>query len=1076
MVKRLFVAVLMVHLLFAADMGGYELNFDNVPISEFIKLVMKLTKKNIVYNQDELNFNVSIISEENTSLENIESILIQLLRVNGFALSEDNGNWVISTNPDVKQIPTVLGPNDPVFEKNFAGYVTKIFPIRSQNPATLVQLINSMISSKAIVQVSASTHQLIVTDSIVSIQQIQKLLDHIDAPGSPYEIAFISSGLVSPDELMALLKELMAPMTESSIYKLMQQEGTDNLIVISTPPMIEKTKQVVDNLNKEPSIKRTGRTLSSGDFFIYHLQSGLEKELRRQLRSFFEQAHHMGYSQKNALEIIDRAQWVPETNSMIFMGDPTSLNLIKDVLSKIKITAAEQSVSNIFIVRLEYQGGDYVLREVKQTISKLKKMTPTPSSLIETLESAQYNAGSNSIMISGTEPYLTRAQEIIQSFDTPIKSVNSEIFLYKPQSISPEELMSTLRAIAKHSDEFSPAPTPLSALIQSMRLIPDAHAIQFVGTGDAIEQLKTILPTIDVQGKVSSGIQEKNGVNFFIYRSRNVPVKELLDHLKDLVNESAKLSRTKNSLTDTINKGRIIDNTNSIVFTGSKADLTEIENLIQQIDAGSTTPLQAVEGYELYQPVYMPAPDLINMLKNFESHLQTSGIQNLDLKTAIDRLNFIQKTNTIIVSGTKEATGQVMELLKRFDNQAYAPTQEKSIELIEDSGFLIYKLQYQPGQSIVGALKQIGTDLVRNKTDKKTTALTDAIQTVQWIQPTNSLLATGEPNVLTKLKELMESIDRPQKQVFIEVLVIDATIGADTEFGLMWGSQGKINNRVGYGLGNYGVNDGGSTFANNINKISATTVPSGSDIPPQAGGLLGIIGDIVLHKGKSYIAMGSLLNAIQSNNSTTIVLAQKVIAQDNEVARIFSGDNIPFTGSLVTTQGLTQTTNANLEYRNVGVTLQITPIIGENDTITMEIKEEISQEEDSGSTQSSSSVQGIRTSRTSLQTKATVPDGKFLILSGTMRNSTARLVTGIPCLGGLPIIGAIFSENTKLVTKHNVIMFIKPRIIKSEDIYQEVTATQVDLYTSPNQSVPEDSDAGLDLLENDDTTESIDGD
>src|SRR3990167_8274342 len=231
-----------------------------------------------------------------------------------------------------------------------------------------------------------------------------------------------------------------------------------------------------------------------------------------------------------------------------------------------------------------------------------------------------------------------------------------------------------------------------------------------------------------------------------------------------------------------------------------------------------------------------------------------------------------------------------MELLKRFDNQAYAPTQEKSIELIEDSGFLIYKLQYQPGQSIVGALKQIGTDLVRNKTDKKTTALTDAIQTVQWIQPTNSLLATGEPNVLTKLKELMESIDRPQKQVFIEVLVIDATIGADTEFGLMWGSQGKINNRVGYGLGNYGVNDCGSTFANNINKISATTVPSGSDIPPQAGGLLGIIGDIVLHKGKSYIAMGSLLNAIQSNNSTTIVLAQKVIAQDNEVARIFSGE------------------------------------------------------------------------------------------------------------------------------------------------------------------------------------------
>ena len=101
----------------------------------------------------------------------------------------------------------------------------------------------------------------------------------------------------------------------------------------------------------------------------------------------------------------------------------------------------------------------------------------------------------------------------------------------------------------------------------------------------------------------------------------------------------------------------------------------------------------------------------------------------------------------------------------------------------------------------------------------------------------------------------------------------------------------------------------------NQNEVNNIKTPVSGSVPTIPGGYMGIIGDIIFHNGKSYTTIGSLLNALKTEGDTTVVLSQKVVTQDNKNARIFSGSNIPFTGSLVTTSGLSQTTNANLEYR-----------------------------------------------------------------------------------------------------------------------------------------------------------------
>jgi type III secretion protein C len=226
------------------------------------------------------------------------------------------------------------------------------------------------------------------------------------------------------------------------------------------------------------------------------------------------------------------------------------------------------------------------------------------------------------------------------------------------------------------------------------------------------------------------------------------------------------------------------------------------------------------------------------------------------------------------------------------------------------------------------------------------------------------------------------------------------------------------------------------------------STPAGpSQIPLGNGFDMGVIGDILFHKGKSFLSLASLVSALQADGDSSIVLNQKIITQDNKNSKIFVGDNIPFTGSIVQTNGSSQQTTANVEYRDIGVNLSITPKLGEGDIITLDLSEEITEAIPTGANGvSSSSVTGIQTTKTNMMTHVHVPDKHFLVLSGMIRNAKSRHKVGLPCLGGLPWIGNLFSKTQKHDEKRNVIIFVRPHIIRSVDDYRRITQTQEDLY------------------------------
>jgi type III secretion protein C len=208
---------------------------------------------------------------------------------------------------------------------------------------------------------------------------------------------------------------------------------------------------------------------------------------------------------------------------------------------------------------------------------------------------------------------------------------------------------------------------------------------------------------------------------------------------------------------------------------------------------------------------------------------------------------------------------------------------------------------------------------------------------------------------------------------------------------------------------------------------------------------------------------------LQEEGRTTTILNQKILAQDSRMSQIFVGQNVPFTGSIITTSGISQTTNANLEYRNIGVSLNITPNIGDNGIITLEIDEEITEEANIGTSDNSDvntqSVNGIRTNKTSMQTRVHVPDKAFVVLSGQIRNTKTVAKSGLPCLGGLPMIGAAFSQSLKENENADVVIFIRPEIIQTTEQWKEISEQQEDIYR--DQSDPEAFDFGVDLVKRD---------
>jgi type III secretion protein C len=323
---------------------------------------------------------------------------------------------------------------------------------------------------------------------------------------------------------------------------------------------------------------------------------------------------------------------------------------------------------------------------------------------------------------------------------------------------------------------------------------------------------------------------------------------------------------------------------------------------------------------------------------------------------------------------------------------------EKQLRMIQQNEFHIIKLQFHPGSEVIEAIKNASIGLSSEQQHLKT-----ALESTQWIKSTNSIVFSAPAGIDKEVENLIKKLDVPLKQVFIEVLVLDTSMKQGLDFGLDWSLESSS-----------------SSFKPSIHQDLASKNPLGFN--------LGIIGDLVRYKGSSFITLSSLVSAVEHESQVKIVLNQKVIAQDNRPSKIFVGDNLPFAGATVHTSGQSQQTTANIDYKDVGVSLLITPLIGDDGIITLNIVEEISEAMKHSSDQP---LSGIQTTKTNMSTSAHVPNSHFLILSGMARNAKVNRTSGVPVLQHIPLLGRLFKRTEDGEEKRSIIIFVKPEIVET---------------------------------------------
>lgn len=313
---------------------------------------------------------------------------------------------------------------------------------------------------------------------------------------------------------------------------------------------------------------------------------------------------------------------------------------------------------------------------------------------------------------------------------------------------------------------------------------------------------------------------------------------------------------------------------------------------------------------------------------------------------------------------------------------------------------------------------------------------------IQADPATNSLIITASEPLYRQLRAVIDQLDGRRAQIYVESMIVEVNADKVAEIGVQW--QGLI--------GNNGDKNGlalGTNFGSTGNIVNITTgqlTGSTSGIALNTGLNLGLI-----HNFSGTYALGALANFLQTQTDANILSTPNIVALDNEEAKIVVGQNVPFvTGQYTNNNTSNGSVNpfTTVERKDVGLTLRIRPQIGEDGTVRMTIYQENSSVQ-SGTT---SNTNGPTTNKSSIETTVVVNDRQVIVLGGLLKDQQQETVSKVPLLGDAPVIGGLFRNTNRGRTKQNLMVFLRPVVLRTQDATSALSLDRYDLIRAAQQS------------------------
>jgi general secretion pathway protein D len=490
----------------------------------------------------------------------------------------------------------------------------------------------------------------------------------------------------------------------------------------------------------------------------------------------------------------------------------------------------------------------------------------------------------------------------------------------------------------------------------------------------------------------------------------NVPVRELAPLLRQL--------------NDTAGGGNVVshDASNVMMLTGRSAVVNRLVEIIERVDKAGD------EEVEIVKLKYASSTELVRIIDSInKSQGQSNSSGKSDPRIVAD-----DRTNSIIVSGDIKARKRLINLIERMDS-----------ELQTSGNTRVIFLNYAKSEDLIKVLQGVSASIqaeVKGSTKGRQTTKSRDVS-IDSHEDSNALVITAEPDMMRSLEKVIRQLDVRRAQVLVEAIIVEVFEGDGTTLGVQWanekGGGTQFNNGV-VGIGSLAV--GIDQAQDRVIVDSITTTDGGTPVvvpteQTQLGdltGLASLLGGVNgLLLGGVKDGWGAVLQAVSTDTNSNLLATPHLTTMDNEEAFFIVGQEVP-----IITGSTTGSNNANpfqsVDRQEVGIKLKVTPQINEGDAVQLSIEQEVS------SVSGATSVDVIINKR-EIKTSVIVDDGGTIVLGGLIDDAVQESVSKVPLLGDIPILGNLFKSTTTTVSKRNLMVFIRPTIIRDGVTMNEIS-------------------------------------
>jgi general secretion pathway protein D len=538
---------------------------------------------------------------------------------------------------------------------------------------------------------------------------------------------------------------------------------------------------------------------------------------------------------------------------------------------------------------------------------------------------------------------------------------------------------------------ISPEKISVDEAYKVFESVLDIYGFATVDTGSVVK----IIPAADARG---------DNVDTRMARAAEQTSDKLVTRIIPLTYASS--DELKSLLSPMLAKGSLLlshADSNMLIATATLASIDRLLKLIQTID------VEGVGRKITILPIkYADAEKMVtNLTKIYSAKTRKVSRRKKNSNDFSVEMVADERTNSIILLASEQESAQITALVDALDKEV--PKGEEKIR--------VYYLEHATAEDLAAVLQEIpekSSNDSKRAGQKKAPLLSDDIK-ITADKATNSLIIIADKDDYPVLEEVIKKLDVPRSMVYIECLLMEMNADRSLALGMEWRAKGNVHSNS-TGFGKFNTSDSTSV---DLPSLAESTVGSGF--------AMGVFGG----------SIEAIIEASQQDSDVKILSTPQLLTTENEEATITIGKNVPYQTRGGTDDSSTTTYNS-YEYKDVGITLKLTPSISQDRLVRLDFYEEVTKLDNANT---SDATDRPTTLKRELETTIIVEDGNTVVIGGLIDESLSKDVNQVPCLGDIPLLGNAFKSQSSGSDRTNLFIFLTPRVVKNtleaKKIYKE---------------------------------------